>query len=126
MAVDNYDKTQAFAAGEDLSAKQNYFVKISAANTVSLAGAGEDAIGVNTENAASGETTGVMCEGGGKIKVVAGAIVAFGAKITSDANGKAVTAALGDYVYGTSLEAAAADKDLISMIWAPEGVNTHA
>lgn len=123
MATHDYGRVTSLFAGEDLSDKQNYFVVMdSTANTVVLAGAGENAVGVNTENAASGEVTGVMMESGSLIEVVSGAAVAVGAKVASDANGRAITATAGAEVLGEVLEAATAADELITMIWRPNGI----
>lgn len=40
----------------------------------------------------------------GPAKVVAGGAIAFGDRLTSDGNGKAVVAADGDYILGTAME----------------------
>jgi hypothetical protein len=106
MATVNDILTIPMAAAADLSAKQFYFCKVSAADTVNLAGDGELVLGVLTNAPASGAQADIQVVGVGK--VTAGAAVAAGAKIASNASGQAVTAAIGDEVIGIALEAASA------------------
>lgn len=80
-------------AGADLSAKQSFFVKLNNQGAVVLAGAGEAAIGTLRNKPTSGQTATVQVSG--VAKVVLGGTVAAGARVASDADGKAVTATLG-------------------------------
>jgi hypothetical protein len=57
----------------------------------------------------------------GVSKVVAGAIVAKGALVMSDATGKAVTATSTGYICGRALEASGADGDFISVLLDTKG-----
>lgn len=52
----------------------------------------------------------------GMSRAVAGAAVAAWAEVTTNASGRLVTAASGDCVIGTALEAAAADGDLFKVL----------
>lgn len=97
----------SLVAGSDLSAKTHYLVKVSAAGTVDLAGAGELAVGVVGNSPVSGEA--VELHTGLMVPVVAGAAVAAGAEVASDANGKGVTAVATDRVFGIAVDAAGAD-----------------
>lgn len=92
-------------AGADLSTKQYYLVKYDANAAVVLAGAGENAIGVLQNAPANGEVA--IVKRWGLTKCVCGGVVAKGAIICSDANGKAVTAIKGKT--DTSDAGAAAD-----------------
>lgn len=103
--------TQTAAA--DLSAKQFYAVQFSATG-IALAGAGERIDGVLQDKPESGDVGDVMVLG--VSKAVAGDAILKGAAVTPDANGKFVTAASGNYVAGTALEAAAADGDIIAIV----------
>lgn len=96
----------SLVAAADLSAKQHYLVKISAANTVNLAGDGEAVFGVLLNK----PTAGQACEiGVGVIlPVIAGDAVAAGASVAADATGRAVTATEGEYIFGIAVEAAGA------------------
>ena len=101
----------SLVAGADLSSSQHHLVKVSAANTVVLAGAGELAIGVVANKPASGEAAEVLA--GIIVPVVAGAAVEARAEVASDASGKAVTATTGDRVFGVALTASSADGEEI-------------
>jgi hypothetical protein len=78
-----------FIAGADLSAKENYFVKIDSAGKVVVAGAGNKSVGVVQEgggNIANGDVAVVYS---GIVRVIAGATVAAGELVTSTSAGKA-------------------------------------
>jgi hypothetical protein len=95
-------------AAADLSTKQYYFVKVTGADLVNVAAAGELAVGVQQGKAYSGEAVEVAIPGDvSKVKVGANAVLA-GAVIASDANGLADTAAAGQYGLGIALTAGAA------------------
>lgn len=80
-------------AGADLSAKQNYFVKINSSGAAVLAAAGEAAIGVLANKPTSGQTASIQVSG--VAKVLAGGTIAAGAQVAANADGKAVGATLG-------------------------------
>jgi len=78
------------------------------AETIVLAGAGENALGVLQNNPVSGEAAVVAI--GGKSKVIAGGTVAGGAIVSSDAAGKAVTSATsGHYILGVTARGGASN-----------------
>ena len=91
----------------------NRFVQVDG----TLAGAGENALGVARTNGVSGDKISVDVLG--TAVVAAGAAVAAGASIKSDANGKAVTWATSGAKIAIALEAAAADGDLIEVLLIP-------
>lgn len=122
MATHNYERVQAFEAGADLTDKQNYLVKMDTDDAVILAGAGENAIGVNVENAELAQTTGVVMEAGAIIEVVAGAAIAGGAKVASDAQGRVITATAAAHVLGVCKKSVAAADELAEIIWHPQGI----
>lgn len=124
MAVHNYLMVQSFKAGEDLSDKQNFFLKLNSDGEVILAVAGDAALGVNLENAEEDETTGAVTISGEKVEIAIGAAVAAGALLTSDAQGRAVTATTGNAVNGIALQAGTAAGQLVSMLFRPNGVVT--
>ena len=57
----------------------------------------------------------------GVSKVAAGAAVAVGANIQSDATGRAIAAAAGDFSQGIALEAATAAGQVIAVLVRPQG-----
>jgi hypothetical protein len=108
----------SFSAGADLSAKQHYIVKISAANTVDLCGAGEAAIGVLQNDPASGRAASVLIIGVTYMVVNGNSVnIAAGDPITSAAGGvgvKGTTDKKG--LIGYALQAATADGVKISVL----------
>lgn len=108
-------------AAADLSSKRHYLVKVSAANAVNLAGAGETAIGVLDNAPESGEVckvlVGVVCP------VVAGEAIAAGDDIAPDATGRARVALSTDHVVGIALEAAGAAGREFSAVMLPQTVS---
>jgi hypothetical protein len=98
---------------------KNYlFAKQAAAvNEISLAVAGDAAIGV-IQSKLHNDATDVpvrLLNAGGTVKVTLGGTVALGASLASDAAAKAVTAASTDYVLGQALQAGVTG-DIIEMI----------
>lgn len=77
------------------------------------AGAGERALGVANTDYAQGEQAGVATHG--EILVEAGAAVAVGAEVESDASGRAVTKSTG-VAFGVARDAAAAAGDIIRVL----------
>jgi len=110
------DFERSFEAEADLSAKQYYIMVLgTGANQVNAASAqGAASIGVLQNDPQAGEAA--MVRFLGTTKVVAGAAITKGARITTGATGKAEAAATGDYVIGRALEAAAADGDIIEIM----------
>jgi len=95
-------------AGQDLSTKQYYAVKVDTNGQAVLAGAGENSVGVVQNVPASGQTATVMTLG--ISPVVYGASITAGSNVTPDANGKVVTAGGSDAVLGIALESGNADE----------------
>jgi hypothetical protein len=110
-------------AGADLHLKQYYIVVLNATRQAVLAAASTDAISGVLDEVPQGATGSVSIKhisanGTGKVK--AGTAISKGALLTSDANGKAVTATQTTAgaqptkrVFGRALEAATADGDVI-------------
>jgi len=88
-------------AGVDLSSSQYLFVKMSSDGQIDPCDtAGEDAYGVlQNDPDAAGKAATVAW--GGVSKIVLGATLSPGAKVQTDANGKAAAAVSGDHVLGT-------------------------
>lgn len=100
-------------AGADLTAAQFKFVKYSAGAIVLAAGGTDQVVGVLNNNPASGGTCEIMTLG--VSKVVAGAAVAKGAVVMSDASGRAVTGTSTNYGQGIAMEAASAAGEYIGV-----------
>lgn len=108
MATVENIKTLNIVAGADLSAAQYLFVKAGAtANSAIVSGNGENAIGVLLDTPLLGQA-GVIAISG-KTKAIAGETIAVGALVSSDAAGKAVVPAAGEFILGTALTAGAAN-----------------
>lgn len=104
--------TITLQAGADVTEKR--FVKLTAADTCQTCGDGEQAVGVNVWTTSQNRYCSVIISG--TAIVVAGGAVSAGARVASDANGKAVAAAAGDYICGVAKTAASADGDEIEVI----------
>lgn len=115
---------KAFTAGGAINPYR--IVRFSATDTVVQASAATDALfGVNSDLViVSGERCEVMTDGIAWVE--AGAAITIGALITSDANGRAVTAApaagVNNRVIGVALDAAAAAGDQIRVLLSPGSV----
>lgn len=106
-------------AGADLSAKQFFFVSVSADGQIDATGDGAHADGVlQNDPAAAGRAAEVAV--GGIVKVICGAAVTRGGPVSSDGSGEAVDSATGDIILGTALETGT-DGDVIRMIFQPRG-----
>ena len=109
MAVSNHVRgIPGLTAAADLSAVGQVFVKLTGAYQVNVCGNGEAAIGVLMNAPTAGQAAKVA--GLGDLAAVkAGAAVAAGANVMSDATGRAITAAIvGSYILGQAMDAAAA------------------
>jgi len=103
MAVMQSRDNRTYIAGADLSAAQFKFVKISGANVILAATAGEQCIGVCIVGGASGAA--VTVTRGGSVMVTAGATITAGAAVSTDAAGLAKAAATGNIIMGYAREA---------------------
>jgi len=101
---------ESFKAKVDLSGKQNLLMKVSADEEVDTAGAGDKCVGVlMNKPAAAGRGAEVMTAG--VAMLIAGATVAIGDYIKSDAAGKGIkTTTAGDEVVGRAESAANASE----------------
>ena len=105
--------TQTAAA--DLSAKQYFIMRVTAADSVNVTTAATQvAIGVLQNKPGSGEAATLSREGD-VTKLVAGAAIAAGASVTSGAAGKGATGATGNQCVGIALTAASADGEVIKV-----------
>lgn len=115
MAYENVRNTvPGVDAAADLSAKQFFFVKMTATG-VNLAGDGEHALGVLQNKPDALGKAATVASVGSTSKVVTSGVVTQGDNVSSDANGKATESASGDYILGQALSTSAADGDLITV-----------
>lgn len=106
-------------AAADLSTKQFYVVKMTSTG-INLCGDGEACVGIlQNDSAALGRAAEV--EVFGLSKAIGGAAITQGALVASDANGKVVTAASGDYVLGTAWTGCGADGEYFTVLLRPAG-----
>jgi len=105
MAVENLGKCVTLPAAADLSSYQYRFIKVDSSGYAALCGDGQDADGVlQNDPGAAGRAAGTCTAGG---------------DAASDANGRAVNAASGDYIKGVFLESATGAGQIIKMIFQP-------
>lgn len=116
MARCEHVESVTLEAGSDLSAGQFKFVLVASDGQVDLvASAGGDADGVLlNQPGAAGRAAEVAISG--IVKVVSGAAVTAGAKVQSDASGRAITAASGDHVLGKALTTTANAGELVEVL----------
>ena len=115
QAIEGIDITME--AASDLSAKQYFAVKMSAADKVDVAGANEKAIGILQNEPESGEAALVRITGTSKVKSHDGSGIAVGDLLTPDANGKLEEVdADKEWCIAQALEASSADDDVIEAI----------
>lgn len=115
MAVTRADGADfdAKVAGEDLSAKLNYLVKIDTDGDLVLAGSGELVYGVITEAAASGKS--VTAQVSGLCKARAGAAIAANTRVMSNASGEAITATGTVHTFGFTRNAVSAAGEIVEI-----------
>lgn len=102
-------------AASDLSNDRYRFVVLNGTGQIArLNTAGGKALGVLQSPAVADEAAEVMI--GGVTKMVAGAAIATTGPVTSDAQGRVITAATGNTINGTALETAAAAGEIIAVL----------
>lgn len=102
----------------DVVAQRRFVIIEAGTGEVVQAGANAEAVGISLEAAAAANDPAIPVAllDGAKVEVEAGAAVALGADVTSDAAGKAVAATVGQRVLGFALTAAAADGEVITIV----------
>jgi hypothetical protein len=105
-----------FKAGEDLSTKIYYLVKLNTDGTIVLADADAPVIGVLQDKPKAGEPASVAI--GETSKVILGGDVSIGDELVSDANGSAVARTEEHNVFGIALENGVAG-DIIEVLLRP-------
>lgn len=122
MASESLQVRFGLNAAADLSTKQYHFVRNTSTGLTGTHTAGQQGIiGVLQDKPSALGMPGLV-SGDGMTKVVASGVIAKGALVTAQTNGRAMTAASGHHVYGTAEEAAAADGDIITLIQTYLGV----
>ena len=106
-------------AGQDLSAKQFYFMSVASDGQIDPTGDGLDADGV-LQDAPAAAGRAALVAIAGKVKVVCGGVVTRGGPVASDADGKVVNAATGDIILGVALETGASGR-IIEILFQPRG-----
>lgn len=122
MSFEQDLRSITLVAAADLSAKQYRFVKVDTAGKAALSGVGatDTSVGVLQNNPTSGQMATVGYTG--VTKAFALGVIAPGALVTSDANGKATTATTGDQVRGIAMnEANTAANDIFPVMLLPIG-----
>jgi hypothetical protein len=113
MAYENDVFDHSLPAAADLRTKQHYFVNVDSNGKWALSGDGEGGYSMqdkpNADEYGEARVLGIA-------KITAGAAIAAGAYVTSDANAKAKTAGGGEIVNGQALQAASADLEVISIL----------
>ncbi len=103
MAFEQPGVVWTIEAGADLSANKYHFAQVDADGQASIAGNGEESIGVIQDDNGDAAGKAITIMSTGITKVVAGATLAPGNIVGIDANGEAVVAATGDYAHGICL-----------------------
>lgn len=119
MAFDNSVQSITLPAAADFSAQQYRCITVNASGLAAVANATALVVGIlQNDPGAAGHPATIAYAGASK--AVAGAAIAAGARVTSDANGAVITAATaGDAVIGVALAAAAAAGDIIPVLINP-------
>lgn len=120
MAVERFtgSQTDAKPSVVDLTGKE-FFLAAAVAGGFQLAGLGGKVVGVISEGKAIGLHTSVKT--GNQVKAIAGAAIAVGDSVTSDAAGKVRVAAAGHQVFGRA-KSAAANGELVTIEVTQEGI----
>ena len=119
--------TREVNTGADIAAQR--FVVIDGSGLIAEAGLGTDAIGISGfaftksdyDAGSGGSAIGVVTNPGCQVEVEASAAIATGAAVSSAAGGKARVAGTGHAIMGRALTAAAADGDIIEILFSPAG-----
>lgn len=120
MAVEKFtgSQTDNQPSTVDLTGKE-FFLAKRVAGGFALAALGEDVAGVISEGKPVGLHSSIKT--GNQVKAIAGAAIAVGDKVTSDANGKVRVAAAGHHVFGKAMSAAA-NGELVTINVDREGI----
>lgn len=120
MAVERFtgSQTDAKPSAADLTGKE-FFLATRVAGGFQLAGLGGKVAGVISEGKPVGQHSSIKT--GNQLKAIAGAAIAVGDNLTSDAAGKVRVAAAGHYVFGRAMSAAA-NGELVTFDMVQDGI----
>lgn len=122
MSTENMVQAITLPAAADFSSSQYLIVDVNSSGQAALVTTqGANAVGVLQDNpGAAGRAARIAI--GGVLKVMAGATIAAGNRITSGADSRAEVAATGDFVLGTAISGGA-DGEIISVLWQPQDIS---
>lgn len=117
MSTQEQVRSLSLPANADLSASQFCFVAMNTSGRLVLPAAGGDCIGVLQDKPTAQDQIAevAMLEMSGVVKVIAAAVLTAGVKVSTDTAGKAVAAATGKHVLGTT-KTACAIGDLVEIM----------
>jgi hypothetical protein len=122
MARSGNQIVETFEAGQDLSAKQYYIIKLASDGQIDPAGAANtQSEGVLQNDPAAAGREAIVCVLG-VTKCVAAEAIAVGDAISTDTSGKGVVSASGEFILGKAITAAGADGDIFTMLFQPHGI----
>lgn len=122
MATQQATQLITLKANADLSTKQYYFVKMTAARTVDIASATTDVIIGILQNKPTAAGQEAVVAIGGTSKLVAGAAISAGAVVSTTAASKGQTAVATQTIAAVAIDAAAADLDIIEVLLIKAGI----
>ena len=116
MAAENTLGYWSLEAAADLSAAQYYIMRVTAANAVNVTTAATQvAVGVLQNKPDAAGKVATLSREGDVTKLSAGAAIAAGASVTSDASGQGATGTTGQQCIGIALNAAGAADEIIEV-----------
>lgn len=116
MATETPGFSFSLEASADLSAAQHHCVDVDSNGRVAVVtGSGDDVAAIlQNDPDALGVAAALMKTG--ISKVVAGAAIAAGVLVMSNASGRAITATSGQVVFGRTIDAVGADGEVVSVL----------
>ena len=123
MATENLVLAVSLPVAADYSTTGQYlFVDVNTSGqAVLVAGQGLNAVGVLQDNPSAAGRVGRIAIGG-MVKVMAGDTITAADRITTGADGRAETAATGDFVLGTAITGGA-DGEIITVLFQPQDIS---
>ena len=116
MPFENVESITLVATG---AIPQRRFVTINTSGRAARSAAGDDAVGIALDSASTnGDVIPVAQLDGSRMEIEAGAAVANGSLIASDATGRAIVATSGNPILGRAVVAASAAGEIIDIITA--------
>lgn len=103
-------------ADVDLSSRQYHILRNTGARTTNIASQNTDINGAGVLQNKPQANEHATIRFGGRSFVIAGAAITANAPFTTNGSGRAVAASSGQFVYGRTLETAAADGDKVECI----------